>query len=167
METLMKRLLASLTAGSLAFAAVPALAFNAGADGSLDTGASLMLSRCKKLTGADAAECERRVTLQLEARTNAEAKAENRALHGSFMSGLRSDARADVRHDDDVKPAYERMWKHAVSFTEKAVKRIGGVARKMCRAESDDSTAVAACMTRLKTSFKATVDAAIEASFSL
>lgn len=154
---MLKRFLASLTAGSLAFSAVPALAEGISVTSHADASLSLMLNRCKRMEGDDRAECERRVRLQLEANTGTGSRPRRDDSHGGFVSGIRKDA---GEHQ-------ERLWNKAVAAVEQMIKRVGSAAKKVCRAEHEDTAAVTACVSALKTSFQTSVNAAITAAFSL
>lgn len=163
MTLFLKRFVASLTAGTLAFSAVPAFALGLHLDSSAKADGSLMLSRCKQIEDSeDRAECERRVQLHLEAKQNASVRSNKDDSHGEF----KSDTRAKVNVLANVENR-ERLWNRTVMLLEHGIKRVGSVARKFCRAENPESSAVASCMNRLKTSFKAKVDAAINAAFTI
>lgn len=158
---LLKRFITGLAAGSLALSAVPAFAIGLQVDTDTKAEASMMLSRCKHMEDDSREECERRVRLQLEAKQDAEAGAKREDSHGELRSSMRADAQSETRVEQK-----ERMWDRAVTMTEHLIKRIGGFAKKICKAEDTDA-AVAACMERLKTSFQAKVTAAITAAFTL
>lgn len=162
---MLKRFLLSLAAGTVAFSAVPAFALEANLGASADVKGSLMLNRCKQMEDDDRAECERRVRLQLDARHDAELRAERREnSHGAFVS--ESHAHAHAEQETEV-TLHERMWKRAVDMTERLVARAGTFAKKMCRAQSDDASVIASCVSNLRSSFQASVNAAITAAFTL
>ncbi len=165
MEYILRRLFASFAAGSLALAAVPASAHGLGDLIALrgDVSVAAQLQHCREMTGQDRIECEQKI----------QAKAEVHVGSGSRVGHHDDDDRDHPRSSSgstvsaDAKiAATQHLWDKMVQRLEHTFSMIGKTAKRLCNATNSEATAAKACVDTLKVSFKAKVEAMIDAAFA-
>lgn len=130
------------------------------ADADADFNAKV-LNRCKHLGDDDRTLCEKSVHAQFEARGDADARVNVRAIHGKMMSNVRHRMQ-DVREDGrDIFARARAFLSGFMAQLRTALKTEAELALKVCKDKEGDEQKT--CVADAKVKLQAKVNAAIEA----